>query len=66
LGGASLKEGRDTAGHSLVAFVNELLPQVTVNLLRCQALVSWQGTVDEMWKLREEKERERAVTKGLA
>lgn len=65
MGGVSLKEGRDAAGHSLIAFVNELLTQVTINLLCRQALMSWQGTVDEMRKLRQNK-RERSVTKVLA
>ncbi len=65
LGGISLKEGGDAAGHSFVAFVNEFLSQVTVNLLCCQALLSWQGTVDEMRKLRQNKRENCYYRPGL-
>lgn len=49
----SLQQGRDTASHSLVAFVDELLAEVAVNLLGRHAVVSRQRAVDEVRQLRE-------------
>lgn len=57
LGGAPLKEGGDAACHSLIAFVDELLAKIAVNLLRCGALVIQQRTVQEVRELREKREK---------
>lgn len=55
-----MQQGRYTTSHSLIAFIDELLAKVAVNLLGRQAVVSRQGAVDEVRKLREEeKEREK-------
>lgn len=49
--GISLQQGRDTTSHSFVAFVDELLAEVAVNLLGRHTVMSWQGTVDELRQL---------------
>lgn len=52
LGGAPLKQGGDTARHSLVALVDELLAKVAVDLLCRGALVIQQRAVQEVRELR--------------
>lgn len=50
--GISLQQRRHAAGHALVAFVDEFLAEVVVYLLGCDAVVSWQGAVDELRQLK--------------
>lgn len=57
--GISLQQRRHTAGHALIAFVDEFLAEVVVYLLGCDAVVSRQGAVDE---LRQLKTRKRILT----
>lgn len=47
----SLQQGRHTTSHSLIAFVDELLAEVAVNLQGRHAVMSWQRTVDEVRQL---------------
>lgn len=49
--GISLQQGRHPASHSLIAFVDELLAEVAVDLQGRYAIMSWQGTVDEVRQL---------------
>lgn len=51
--GISLQQGGDTAGHPFVAFVDELLAEVAVDLQGRHAIMSRQGAVDEVRQLRE-------------
>ena len=53
LGGAVLEQGRYTSGHSLISFIDQLLTQITVDLLCYGTLMIQQGTVNEMRELRE-------------
>lgn len=46
--------------HSLVALVDEFLAEVVVYLLGCDAVVSWQGAVDELRQLNGEKKGEKS------
>lgn len=55
------QQGRHATGHSLIAFIDELLAKVAVNLQGRRSVVSRQGAVDEVRKLRDE-ERKRANT----
>lgn len=49
--GVPLQQGGDAAGHPLVAFVDELLAEVAVDLQGRQAVVGRQRAVDEMRQL---------------
>lgn len=53
--GISLQQGRNSSCHSLVAFVDQLLAEVAVNLLSRHAVMSWQRAVDEVRQLKERK-----------
>lgn len=58
--GISLQQGGHAASHSFVALVDELLPEVAVDLLGRQTVVGRQGAVDEVRQLRgREREREK-------
>lgn len=46
-----LQQGGHAASHSLVAFVDELLAEVAVNLLGRHAVMGWQRAVDEVRQL---------------
>lgn len=56
--GVSLQQRRHAARHALVAFVDELLAEVVVYLLRCDAVVSRQGAVDELRQLKGREKKE--------
>lgn len=51
----SLQQRRHAAGHALIAFVDEFLAEIVVDLLGCDAVMSWQGAVDELRQLKKEK-----------
>lgn len=55
--GVSLQQGGDASSHPLVAFVDELLSEVAVDLQGRRPVVSRQRAVYEMWQLSEREER---------
>ncbi len=57
--GISLQQNGHTASHSLIAFVDQLLAEVAVDLLGRHAVMSWQGPVDEVRQLREREEEKK-------
>lgn len=56
-----LQQGGHAASHSLVAFVDELLAEVAVNLLGRHAVMGWQRAVDEVRQLRGKRKMERKL-----
>lgn len=63
--GIPLQQRRHSVSHSLVALVDEFLAEVVVYLLGCDAVVSWQGAVDELRQLNKERRGENLITNYL-
>lgn len=60
--GIPLQQRRHSVSHSLVALVDEFLAEVVVYLLGCDAVVSWQGAVDELRQLNKKRKGKNLIT----